>query len=57
MSPVQAAFEQGDDIFTDPRELFKDMFGGEKFKEFFGDVNLGKRDDGKQIAPFLKTSM
>ena len=34
-------FEKGDDIFSDPRELFKDMFGGEKFKEFFGEVSFG----------------
>jgi hypothetical protein len=38
---MQVVFEKGDDIFTDPRELFKDMFGGEKFKEFFGEVSFG----------------
>jgi curved DNA-binding protein CbpA len=37
----KAVFEKGDDIFTDPRELFKNMFGGEKFKEFFGELSLG----------------
>jgi len=36
----KAAFEKGDDIFTDPHELFQNMFGGEKFKEFFGDVSF-----------------
>jgi curved DNA-binding protein CbpA len=50
----RVVFEKGDDIFTDPRELFKDMFGGEKFKEFFGEVSFehfsATTDPGEQEA-------
>jgi len=50
----KVVFEKGDDIFSDPRELFKDMFGGEKFKEFFGEVSFehfsATSDPGEQEA-------
>jgi curved DNA-binding protein CbpA len=48
----KAAFEKGDDVFTDPHELFQNMFGGEKFKEFFGNVSFAEfsatSDPGEQ---------